>query len=121
MRFRNGDAAKGWEELCQQAPTNTRNAWHEMCSNPAPRKPTPRHHQLKGKLAYGEHRGQTMPSWQIEVTSGGRIWYLLYTDKRTLWVTFARTAHSTRKYHFDAVGTPTRRLLSLTTIENCPR
>ncbi|MGH3888164.1 MAG: hypothetical protein ACRDSZ_16640 [Pseudonocardiaceae bacterium] len=52
-----------------------------------------RHHQLKGKLAYGEHRGQTIPCWQIEVTSGGRIWYLLDTDKRTVWVTFASTAH----------------------------
>lgn len=34
-----------------------------------------------------------MPCWQIEVTSGGRIWYLLDTDKRTVWVTFAGTAH----------------------------
>ncbi len=93
VRFGNGDAAKGWEELCQQAPTNTRNAWRDMRSNPAPSQPTPRHHQLKGKLAHGEHRGHTMPCWQIEVTSGGRIWYLLDTDKRTVWVTFASTAH----------------------------
>jgi len=34
-----------------------------------------------------------MPCWQIEVTGGGRIWYLLDTEKRTVWVTFASTAH----------------------------
>jgi hypothetical protein len=34
-----------------------------------------------------------MPCWQIEVMSGGRIWYLLDTDKRTVWVTVASTAH----------------------------
>jgi hypothetical protein len=93
VRFGNGDAAKGWEELCQQAPTNTSNAWREMRSNPAPSPPTPRHHQLKGKFAYGEHRSQSMPCWQIEVTSGGRIWYLLDADNQTVWVTFAGTAH----------------------------
>jgi hypothetical protein len=34
-----------------------------------------------------------MPCWQIEVTSGGRIWYLLDTDNQTVWVTFTGTAH----------------------------
>ena len=93
VRFGTSDAVKGWEELCQQAPANTHHAWLEMRTNPAPSPPTTRHHPLKGKLATGEHRGRSLPCWQIEVTSGGRIWYLLDTDKRTVWVTAAGTAH----------------------------
>ena len=93
VRFGNSDAAKGWDELCQQAPANTKNAWLLMRSNPAPSLPTPRHHRLKGKAAYGEHRGRSMSCWQIEVTSGGRVWCLLDVGTRTVWVTFAGTAH----------------------------
>jgi hypothetical protein len=39
------------------------------------------------------HRGETMDRWQIEVTAGGRIWYLLDTDRRTVWIDRASTAH----------------------------
>ncbi|MGI9062381.1 MAG: hypothetical protein ACR2FQ_00965 [Pseudonocardiaceae bacterium] len=93
VRFGTGDAAKGWDELCRQAPGTTRGAWLEMRSNPAPSLATPRHHQLKSQLVFGQYGGRSMPCWQIEVTGGGRIWYLLDTEKRTVWVTFASTAH----------------------------
>ncbi|MFI0912381.1 hypothetical protein [Streptomyces abikoensis] len=38
-------------------------------------------------------RGQTCEQWQIEVTGGGRIWYLVDSDRNTCWVTYAGTAH----------------------------
>lgn len=77
VRFGNTTAAKGWESLLSAAPGNTRDAWQQMQTNPAPSPPTPRHHQLKGTLAFAEHGGKQLACWQIEVTGGGRIWYLL--------------------------------------------
>lgn len=34
-----------------------------------------------------------MEQWQYEVTSGGRIWYLVDIDNRTLWLRHAGTGH----------------------------
>ncbi|WP_419994453.1 hypothetical protein [Streptomyces boninensis] len=64
-----------------------------MRTAPAPRQPTPRHHRLRGELARGEHRGEEMDRWQIEVTSGARIWYLIDVERRTLWIDWAGTGH----------------------------
>ncbi|MFD0225405.1 hypothetical protein ACWGPD_24720 [Streptomyces hirsutus] len=64
-----------------------------MRTAPGPATETPRHHRLKGGLAHGTHRGQTCEQWQIEVTGGGRIWYLLDTARDTCWITFAGTGH----------------------------
>lgn len=93
IRFGTNDAAKGWDELCRQASGNTRRAWVLMRADPVPNPPTPRHHQLKGELAMGAHRGRQLPCWQIEVTGGGRIWYLLDDHDRTVWITYAGTGH----------------------------
>ena len=93
VRFATGQAAKGWEQLSTQAPANTRAAWHLLRTDPAPAARTERHHRLKGELAHGTHRGQTLDRWQVEVTSGGRIWYLLDTDTRTVWIDQASTGH----------------------------
>ena len=30
--------------------------------------------------------GRELEQWQIEVTGGGRIWYLIDDDRRTIWV-----------------------------------
>lgn len=93
LRFANGEAAKGWDDLCQQAPENTRKAWTEMRTRALRCPPTSRHHQLKGSLATGTHRCLELPQWQIEVTGGGRIWYLVDQERRTLWVKAAGTGH----------------------------
>jgi hypothetical protein len=55
--------------------------------------PTERHHRLKHDLAWGTHDGKTLEQWQYEVTSGGRIWYLVNQDTHTVWLTHASTAH----------------------------
>jgi hypothetical protein len=34
-----------------------------------------------------------MEQWQFEVTAGGRIWYAIDDRTRTLWITYAGTAH----------------------------
>ncbi|MFE6904578.1 hypothetical protein ACFVFJ_48845 [Streptomyces sp. NPDC057717] len=92
IRFANGEAAKGWEQLGAQAAGNTRAAWHLMRTDPAPATRTERHHRLKGE-ARGQHRGQPMDRWQIEVTAGGRVWYLLDVLNRTVWIDRASTGH----------------------------
>ncbi|MEU9237117.1 hypothetical protein [Streptomyces subrutilus] len=93
VRFANGEAAKGWEALGAQAPGNTRAAWQTMRTDPSPAARTERHHRLKGELAHGTHRGERMDRWQIEVTAGGRIWYLVDIERRTVWIDRASTSH----------------------------
>ncbi|WP_072691536.1 hypothetical protein [Rhodococcus marinonascens] len=93
LRFATTEAVKGWEALCQQAPANTLTTWHELRARPDTPVPTTRHHQLKGSLATAAHSGVVMEQWQYEVTAGGRIWYLVDTARRTLWIKAAGTRH----------------------------
>ena len=95
VRFSTSDAVKGWLDLCRQAPGNTRDAWETMRADPGPGpgKPTSRHHQLKGTLATGRHSGRVLPMWQLEVTGGGRIWYLVDAATHTIWMQHAGTGH----------------------------
>jgi hypothetical protein len=38
-------------------------------------------------------RGVDMAQWQYEVTSGGRIWYVVDVEHRTLWLRHAGPGH----------------------------
>src|SRR5687767_5472555 len=80
--FGTSEAAKGWEDLCTQAAGNTRAAWEILSSSPRPNVRTERQHPLKGGLEFGTYRGATLDQWQIEVTGGGRIWYLIDDEHR---------------------------------------
>lgn len=91
--FGTNESAKGWEELCRQARSNTYAAWQVMRTDPAPRSPSGRHHRLKDRYATGIYRGRSLPQWQIEVTSGGRIWYLVDVADRRVVIMYAGTGH----------------------------
>lgn len=91
VRFATTEAAKGWDALCQQAPGNTAEAWQTMRTAPCPAVHTSRHKPLKGSLGRHNFRGRTLEVWQIEVTGGGRIWYVL--DDHTVWIRLAGTGH----------------------------
>lgn len=93
VRYACSAAVEGWQHLCKQAAGNTRKAWEEMCTAPAPQPETRRHHHLKHEYATGVHRGRELPQWQIEVTGGGRIWYLFDEKQRVCWVSLAGTGH----------------------------
>jgi hypothetical protein len=93
IRFHTTEAAKGWEELCRQAPGNTRAAWIAMRQSPAPRVESPRHHRLQYELATGTVKGRILDHWQIEVTGAGRIWYLVDHETATVWVDYAGPGH----------------------------
>jgi hypothetical protein len=60
-----------------------------MERNPCPRPATERQHQLKGSLSADTYGGKVLPQLQYEVTSGGRIWYLVDHDTRTCWLKLA--------------------------------
>ena len=95
MRLDNNEAAKGWDDLCRQLPANTRWAWEQMTTNPAPTVPNPRHSQLKYKLAEATRKGfkNPLPQWQLEVGNGARIWYLYDKPGETCWIQYAGCAH----------------------------
>lgn len=92
VRFATAQGAAGWEALCAQAPGNTYRAWDLMRTSPGPPE-TPRHSRLRGKLASGEYGGRTLERWEIEVTGGGRVFYLLDRGKHTVWIEEAGTGH----------------------------
>ncbi len=85
--------ASGWEDLCGQAAGNTRHAWEKIIADPQPKPSTGRHHRLKHDLASRTYRGRLLEQWQYEVTGGGRIWYLIDDETRTVWLTYAGTGH----------------------------
>jgi hypothetical protein len=87
------ESANGWEDLCKQAPGNTLDAWTIMRTNPAPPVQSPRHHRLRAGLATGSHRGRKLDRWQIEVTGSGRIWYLVDSERTTIWIHYAGPGH----------------------------
>ncbi|SRR5882724_7579591 len=87
-------AAKGWDELAGQVLAAVDRAWVAITSDP--RRVDSRQHRLKGRLGTVIVLGQPMEQWQFEVTSGGRIWYAIDDQKRTLWLTHAGTGHPKR-------------------------
>lgn len=68
-------AAKGWRDLENVAPGNLRKAWEIMRYSPDLSIDESRHARLKDDLRWVTRKGVDLPHWQIEVTSGGRIWY----------------------------------------------
>lgn len=91
FRFGTNEAAKGWEKVCTAAPGNARVAWDKLTADPRQR--SPRQHPLKGSLGTRSVNGRVMEQWQYEVTSGGRLWYCIDHEKRTVWLTEARPGH----------------------------
>jgi hypothetical protein len=93
--FTSTDAARGWTDLSRQEPSNTRWAFEQMRNNPGCRNqpPSGRHSRMKREYANGFHNGCELPQWQIEVTGGARIWYLVDNEKRTCWIKEAGRAH----------------------------
>ncbi|SDP62152.1 hypothetical protein SAMN04487905_106103 [Actinopolyspora xinjiangensis] len=92
-RFATTDAAKGWEELCRQARSNTWEAWVVPTELPTePENPT-RQHRLRGSLGYRKIGQRELEQWQYEVTASGRIWYCPDPETRIVWVVHAGTGH----------------------------
>jgi hypothetical protein len=93
IRFASSEAANGWEQLAQQAAANLRRAFEAIRSEPRDRTNPDRHHRLRGALGTASWKGADLERWQYEVTGGGRIWYLVDDQRRTVWVTHAGGGH----------------------------
>jgi hypothetical protein len=52
-----------------------------------------RQHRLRGDLATHRHNGRDMEQWEYEVTSGGRVRYVIDDDSRTVWLIYASPRH----------------------------
>jgi hypothetical protein len=52
-----------------------------------------RQHRLHGDLARHRHNGRDLEQWEYEVTSGGRVRYVIDDDKRVVWLIYASPRH----------------------------
>ncbi|MGW6447689.1 hypothetical protein [Lentzea sp. NPDC055074] len=93
MRFATTEAAKGWEELCRAAKSSVWEAWVVLTERPRSSENLSRQHRLKGAQARNTYKGNVYDQWQYEVTSGGRIWYVIDEERKTVWITHAGTGH----------------------------
>ena len=81
----------GWEQICTAAAANASVAWEKLTDDPRAR--SERQHPLRGDLGAREVSGRTMEQWQYEVTAGGRLWYCIDDDRRTVWIMDAMVGH----------------------------
>jgi hypothetical protein len=93
VRFGTSDAVTGWDELCRHALANTRRCLEILRSDPRWGADHERQHRLRGDLATHRHNGREMEQWEYEVTSGGRVRYVVDDEKRTVWLIYASPRH----------------------------
>lgn len=57
--------------------------------------PTGEEYDLRfaSNLGTASWKGEALERWQYEVTSGGRVWYVIDDARRTAWITYAGTGH----------------------------
>lgn len=93
IRFGTSDAVRGWEELCRLALANTRRCFETLRANPRSHTNPDRQHRLRGDLATHRHNGTDLEQWEYEVTSGGRVRYVIDDATRTIWLLYASPRH----------------------------
>ena len=93
VRFGTSEAANGWEELCRHALPNSRRCLETLRTDPRSGAGHDRQHRLRGDLATHRHNGRDMEQWEYEVTSGGRVRYVIDDDSRTVWLIYASPRH----------------------------
>jgi hypothetical protein len=93
IRLIDRQAARGWQALLARAPENLDRAWVAITADPRSRDNPSRQHRLKYDLTSVKVDGVVLEQWQYEVTGGGRIWFAIDDERRTLWITQAGTGH----------------------------
>ena len=91
VRAADRQAYQGWQRLLTVVPDNLDRAWVALTNDP--HQIDQRQHPLKGALGVVKVGGATLEQWQYEITGGGRIWYAIDDDARTLWITRAGAGH----------------------------
>jgi hypothetical protein len=93
VRFATSEAATGWEELCRHALANARRCLETLQTTPRSATNPDRQHRLRGDLATHRHNGKDLEQWEFEVTSGGRVRYLIDGQSSTIWLVYASPRH----------------------------
>ncbi|WP_259402012.1 hypothetical protein [Microbispora sp. H10670] len=62
-------------------------------ADPRSRTDHERQHRLRGDLATHCHNGQDIEQWEFEVTSGGRVRYVIDDAAHTVWIVYASPRH----------------------------
>jgi hypothetical protein len=93
VRFGPSDAGTGWDELCRHALANTRRCLEILRSDPRSGADHDRQHRLRGDLATHRHNGRDMEQWEYEVTSGGRVRYVIDDENHAVWLIYASPRH----------------------------
>lgn len=93
VRFATSEVAVGWEELCRHALANARRCLEILLTSPQSRANPGRQHRLRGDLATRRHNGQDLEQWEYEITSSGRVRYLVDEQARTVWLVYASPRH----------------------------
>lgn len=93
MRFATNEAAKGWADLCAEAPGNARRCFEALRTDPLSTENPDRQHRLRGRLTTGSLGGRELPQGEYEVTSGGRVRYLVDEERRTVHFVYASARH----------------------------
>lgn len=86
----------GWEQLNKAAGSNMCEVFDLLETDPQPVHETKRHHRLQGAFRTKVREGVSYTQWQYEVTGGGRVWYVVDVETRTVWVTHASPGHPKR-------------------------
>ena len=93
LRFATNEAAKGWGDLCTEAPGNPRRCYEALRDSPPSASDPDRQHRLRGRLATASLGGTEYPQWEYEVTAGGRVRYLVDESRHTVHLVYASTRH----------------------------
>ena len=91
FRYGTSSAVDGWAQVCSATSANARVAWERLTDDPRAR--SERQHPLRGDLGSREVNGRVLEQWQYEVTAGGRVWYCIDDERRTVWLTDAMVGH----------------------------
>lgn len=91
--FGTTEAVTGWEELCRVALPSAHRCLDALRSDPLCRSNWSRQHQLRGRHATKAWKGSDLEQWEYEVTSGGRVRYLVSVETSTVILVYASPRH----------------------------
>jgi hypothetical protein len=85
LQFADSDTGGDWETLVQNIPSAALACYDTLSDDPLAY--SNRQRRLRGELGAREIGGKTLPQWQLEITSGGRVWYCPDEDRRLVHLT----------------------------------
>ena len=96
-KFGNNAAGKDWSEMASsKLRPGLIKFWEIVTRHPRSGANPGRHHRLKGELATKILSGARLEQWQHEISSGGRIWFLIDDKNKIVWVTKVSPGHPSK-------------------------